>query len=457
MLALNDTQKLEAWHEQGLLDPALQPAHRPGVKSLLKQFSYMPVKPGRSRSLFLNHKVNFPGTQVKIACRHLAVHWLLHRPLLENGKIDYAAFRSKKRLHKAFRGENERAFEYYFDNCTNTHLVENNRWGKFLAKQFQEMEQVGKYTDPKRMLICSENHAMACELKIKIGADGHPSYVVRFYDPNHTASHRRVRTPDLANIASLSMAKLINDRSRSNRYYKNQKLSLALIIPDEMPRPTHADRLPRARENIANRQLSSRPATRRTAGAGMSENAWNDRLIDANYVYQIVRSGFSGELADMFEKLSNMSDTDRQVNALMARSSCDGSTALIGVMILNFTNTVSNYTRGVLTLASLSGEQKASILSQSAKMVSGKNVTGLQAALMANSAPVVYAFTQLILASEALSPDQKCQVLRTEIDDRSLIQRDPKSGYPRAALAFIDAVKRSSLAPDVRGRLIDGI
>ncbi len=459
MLALNDTKNLDAWHKKGLLQHSLQTVGRPGLKALLKEFPYSSPKRGRSSWRSINGAVTFHDSRQKIMCRHLAVYWLLHRPRLENGKIDYATFSSKKRLKEAFKAENEHAFEYYLDNCTNSHVVENAHWGAFLATQFREMQQAACGDEPRRILICSYNHVIACELKIKQGADGEPLFRLNFYDPNRTASHRRVRTQDLASIESLSMAKLINDERRCNRYYKNQSVSVALVIPDEMPRPTRADSLSASKENIANRQLSSRPGmhTRPIAASGSTaETAQGVNQVNAGYVFHMLTLGFAGELPHIFAAVEKIPDKTLQVEVLSARGN-RGSSALCCAIAVSYENTVSNFTRGVLAMRTLSGDQKATVLCQTTRLRADIELTAFQTALLANRARIVAALTCTVLASDLLTLDQKCRVLRTKTKDKKILKHYPNLDCAKASKAFVDAVNAFNLPPGIRTRLLQDV
>lgn len=469
MLALNDTKKLDAWHRKGLLNPALQAADAPGLKNFVKQFSHRKLPPGRKKLLRLNGTVTREDTRQKIVCRHLATYWLLHRPLLENGKIDYASLSSKKSLKKAFEGENEYAHEYYMGNCTNSHLVRNDKWGNFLAMQFREMAHANHHAEPKRILICSDNHGMACELKIKEDVNGSPTYAVDFYDPNATASHRRVRTQDLEAIESLSMGKLINHRPTTNLYYKNQSLSMAFIIAEQTPRAVSADshfktgKCTTAKtgintiETIANRQLSSRPVIHSlpppTSGR-VEKKAQDASPVDGNYVYQVVSHGFVGEFPHVFAEIAKMPDTSEQVEVL-SKPSSRGVPPLVAVMALGYENTVSAYTSGVLALTTLSGDQKTKIFLKTMPIKRLKKMTGLQSALIFDNESVVGTFTRLVLASEALTPDQKCRILDTTVKGKNLIFYGPFGVItPASGKAFSKAVHESDVTPELRARLL---
>ena len=469
ILALNDTEKLDAWHRRGLLNPALQPADASGIRDFVKQFSYRKLPTGRKKLVCLNDRVTRDDTRQKIVCRHLATYWLLHRPLLANGKIDYTSLTSKKHLKEAFKGENENAHDFYISNCTNCHLVENHRWGNFLAMQFREMADTGTHAEPKRILINSDNHALACELRIKHGTDGVPTYAVDFYDPNVTASHRRVRTQDLEAIESLSMARLINNRLATNVYYRKQSFSMAFIISGQTPRTVAADRRFRSgmltaakadigmTETIANRQLSSRPVVNSLLTPGpavVGKTVTDKNPVNGNYVYPVVSHGFSGELPHMFAEISKLPDASEQVK-ILSRPSSRGLGPLAAVMISGYENTVAAYTRGVLTMGGLSGEQKTKVLSEIAKNRRGLKITPFQYAMAFDHASVVGTFTRLVLASDALTPDQKCQVLNTKVKGKNLLFYGPFGMVtPACGKDFLKAVNEFAMAPDIRARLL---
>ena len=467
MLALNDTQKLAVWHGRGLLHPRLQSETAQGLKTVLKQFSYRKVEPGQKKLVQLNGAAEFHTTKERILCRHLATRWLLHRPVLENGKIDYATFSSKENLQEVFKEENQLAFEYYKNNCTNAHLVENGKWGTFLAGQFREMQSTDGGAKPKRILIGSESHAMACELTIKKNGEGSPTYAVNFYDPNATASHRRVRTQDLAEIQCLTMRRQINHRGVTNAYFKDQSLTMAFVISDQMAQPAASDRpvtslnaniIGGETEAIANRKFSSRPVldhlnTPALSGSGKKPDAG---LVLGNYLYHVMREGFSGEVPSTLEAISKTSDSEKQV-AILTKARSNGIPTLEIAMTLGYEQSVAAYTSGVLAMDTLSGEQKATVLSQRSKGRKPLASTGFQGALALDQTGVVHAFTRIVLASDALSPDQKCHVLNVKAGKSCFLP--PCIPFERpsgAAKAFIDAVNQSGLAPELRWRLLAG-
>lgn len=68
------------------------------------------------------------------------------------------------------------------------YFVENESWGEVIYNIFRQMEQEKKaYT---ALEIHSPGHTMALGIKIK--NDKENKLVINFYDPNQTATHKRV-------------------------------------------------------------------------------------------------------------------------------------------------------------------------------------------------------------------------------------------------------------------------
>lgn len=236
LLALDEREMLDRLYEHGMLETALRATHKPGLKTFLKQFPYLSDKSGRSVWRNNNCKVKFSDKNEEIVCHHLAAHWLMNRPLLENGKIDYSVFLDRKKLKQAFNAGNAHQYAYYLHNhCIENHRVNHDDWGKFLMMQFGAMHSINSDIAPKRMLIATINHAMACELKIKQGADGLPVYSMNFYDPNISGSHLRVRSQELTDFRFLSMAKLMNNPARMTSYFETRSHSQVYVMASDAP------------------------------------------------------------------------------------------------------------------------------------------------------------------------------------------------------------------------------
>ena len=459
MLALNDTASLAAWHQKGLLEQALATVTAPGIKSQLKQFPYTSVKPGRNPLLNLNGKVNFRGTQTKIVCRHLAVHWLLDKPLNEAGKISYRPFQSAENLQKTVARASDALYEHYITHSAEAHLVANDEWGTFLARQFREMEESQGVSAPKRFLLNSENHAMACELKIKLDQDSASVYVVHFYDPNSTGTHRRIRTEDLASIEAISMADLINNRRRTASYYRNQSLTLAFAVSDAMPRPVPNTRKSRGLfvswnetgrvvsqpEGIMHRTLFSKPTAphQATSNGSPDINAISGGRVDQNYLYLLLDGRFTGELPNAFAEIAKIPDTKRQFEIFSAAGAM-GLSGFALAMQSGYTDTVKAYVRGLLESATLSSGEKTSILSR--EFPKAGYGSGLWCALGWGRTQTVTAFIEAVIASPALSPAQKRTVLETRnAAGECSLELAKNNFHLNAVNAYKKAIARSAL------------
>ena len=135
-----------------------------------------------------------------------------------------------------------------------SHLVDIRKWDVFLPGQFREMERVDRRICSKRILIASETHAMACKLTITKNVDAASTCAINFYDPNVTASHRRIPTQILADI-ELGQVCMVSTFTRlilaSDTLSPDQKCHILNVRPSKV--------------NLLNRLPCTRPS--RTAQA----------------------------------------------------------------------------------------------------------------------------------------------------------------------------------------------
>jgi hypothetical protein len=474
-LILNDRKELTHAHRQSLLHPELVKSNHPELKNVLKEFAYISIKPGRSARLNLNGQVKFLHRKEKIWCRHLAINWLVNKKILPNGKIDYDQLSNKKKMQATFNRGGGEDYQYYLNNCREGYMVEHADWGNFLANRFREMQHTKTDSKPKRMLINSDNHAMACELKIKSGDDGQPIYAVNFYDPNLTTSHLRIRSPDLSTIEMMSMAEQLNHTKKMDAYFKNQSHCLALVIPDDMPRNqpfvSCMGRLPKLisreefliGEEITDRKLSSTPAWRNTSPASSAEQSALDRpSIDAGKMSTLLHHGFFGELNDVFKEIAKIPNVDDQVTVLKANKNSRGWPGVLVAAVAGKHKTVEAYVEGVLKLESLSAQQKTDLLAVTRSDL--KSI--IQMSMLKGDTKIVRTFTNQILNAGGLSPEQKYTVLDTDTKFRYGVKNNvyklkQRSSIPRfmgppvdVASIFRVAVNRSDLPPEIKAKLL---
>ena len=85
--------------------------------------------------------------------------------------------------------DSEKTWAALRTRASETHLIDNAKFGQFLADQFAVMEKENQPT--RLMLVESTNHTMNPGLRIKDDEEGKRSYVVKFFDPNDTTTDTR--------------------------------------------------------------------------------------------------------------------------------------------------------------------------------------------------------------------------------------------------------------------------
>lgn len=145
-----------------------------------------------------NCKVHFPNTDAQIACRHLALDWLLLSEEEGTGKRTHthradqavARWRSPDLISKNVSPDREWHYQELQTYGRDNFIVGMSQLGPFIAEQFKTLAP-GRVM---RIMVTTGNHAMGLLLKAKLSGDK-PLYVAEWYDPNLTLTHvRRVAT-----------------------------------------------------------------------------------------------------------------------------------------------------------------------------------------------------------------------------------------------------------------------
>ncbi len=104
------------------------------------------------------------------------------------------------------------------------YFVENESWGEVIYIFFRQMEQEKKaYT---ALEIHSSGHTMALGIKIK--NDKENKLVINFYDPNQTATHKRVFfcTKNIIDVRKLTAYDFLSEACLKCYGLKEETLSL---------------------------------------------------------------------------------------------------------------------------------------------------------------------------------------------------------------------------------------
>ncbi len=174
----------------------------------------------RDSKLDLNGSAVMSGTDVqevkaneRVHCRHLATYWE-QQFAAGNGKVNYDNLGTPEAINRNVTKDMEAA---HTDRMLYSKgaIVSNADWGHQISERFREMDEGGE--EFGTILVHTTNHAMALGLKLKTGDDNNKSYVVQFYDPNHTVAHMRVavEVSDLESLEALTAQDFLSSHELS--------------------------------------------------------------------------------------------------------------------------------------------------------------------------------------------------------------------------------------------------
>lgn len=279
-----------------------------GLSAVIKEFPYQ--SPARSRVANLNGRASFT-TSASIQCRHLAVY--VQEQQAQNARIKprYDDLGDTDAIAKNVLPDTEETFVTLRRQATETHLVSNARFGKFLADQFSEMERVNQST--KLMLITSNDHVMNLGLLIK-NKDGKKSYVVKLYDPNYTNSGVRNKSSSVQTFEEQTMESYIP----SARYYYDYAYAESDSEDEEEGDAKHEDIVK------GSSMIYVRPEVNGQASAGMPSSSGTARMLttccppeewDPGTIIFLMEQGFAENLKQLRSHLATLPE-NKQVSLL---------------------------------------------------------------------------------------------------------------------------------------------
>jgi len=160
--------------------------------------------------------------------------------------------------------------------------------------------------DVRHFLVVSDNHAMALELQYKANKSLKPQYVVNFYDPNKTITHKRVTIGDPNQLAGENIA----NRLRVDIYFgggKHRMLTFHQIDPPMLDREYAVSHKP-------NRTLTI--------------DVTSDGITTAPILFELMRGNHSKELALQLDRLPEVHD--QRIKVLDARASDAVGNRIVG-------------------------------------------------------------------------------------------------------------------------------
>ena len=278
-----DQQKVGEWLKELRQDP--------GLSAALKEFPYQSAKRGAPQHF--NYTVQFRSTAELIACRHLSTYQQEAQALHPKIKFDYGKFGNEDAIANNVQPEIEKTFETLKAQASATHLIDNSKFGQFLAWQFQEMEGEDKPAT-RLMLVDSTNHSMNLGLMIK-EKEGKKSYVVKFFDPNDTTTGTRSKASSVQTFEMQTIEDYLAQEWCFAAYYPETKgLSMIFVRPKGGEQTGVS----------ASATLGSTAGRRLTTCIDIKDN-------DATAVWHFMKNGFAANLRDLQDHLATLSESQR--------------------------------------------------------------------------------------------------------------------------------------------------
>ncbi len=124
-----------------------------------------------------------------IVCRHLVAHHLTNESGRRAGHANFDDFKSIDAIERSVSARTEALYREVVSRPA-AHVFHSSGFSRALHAELGTM----KPGDERRFVLSTDIHAMAVTLRAKKrdGAGQGTAYVVRLYDPNHTATHLRL-------------------------------------------------------------------------------------------------------------------------------------------------------------------------------------------------------------------------------------------------------------------------
>lgn len=355
-----------------------------------------------------------------VACRHLATMFVER-----TGKASemMQAFSTEDGIAAMFDEKlmatdlaYKRAFQEATPNCK--HLFGGSQLGRYLqatAAQLQDPREIDGVSQVNCLLVTAD-HAMALHVERK-SKNGIGYFAAKLYDPNETATYRRVVKAAPEDFADLRIGDLMTRPEWVHEYSggPDKALSIAAVCLD-----------PKVQPSMGSCIESPTPET----------------------MHMALSMGMIKDLPSMLDSvLSSDKQPEEIIEILQARSQARDVEVpgLMRALASGHINTVTAFTQSVLD-SKLDLPAKVDLLS--AKL--NDQITGLCMALVEGQTEVFTSFTKLILNSR-LTSRGKAEILASPMDDeRTVFFFALENGHADAVKGFIRAVADANISPQVK-------
>ena len=362
----------------------------PGLSTVLKEFPYQSAKRGKPK--YFNGEATFQGTQEPIDCRHLAAYHQVQQANNPKIKFDYHEFNSTRTIANNIKPDIEKTYEALRAKASESHLIDNRKFGGFLARQFEAMEKGGKQN--KLMLAISTNHAMNMGLRIKEN-NGQKSFVVKFFDPNETTTFTRSKAGLAQTFDTQTLSSYITNASLLKNYYPDPVgRTMILVHPDE----------------------GGKSSITIDSNADKTLTSMDIEEIDATVIHQLMAECFPGNLRQLHGYFSSLPQ-EKQIEQLAGKNA-NGCPALFMGMQNGHAEAITAYAELLKQCGTIPQHQLIDFLA--AKF---EDVPALFMSMLNGHAEAIKVYGELLKQFESILQDDLVELLaaKDSSDDPALL------------------------------------
>ncbi len=340
------------------------------------------------------------------------------------------------------------------------HVVRDAQLGQYLAAVASALAKppAGGRSEAN-CLLESSCHAMALYVSRK-SRDGTDYFSAKLYDPNNTASYRRVEALSIDSLRELTLKDMLITPALSEKYSDSHKhaVTLLAICLDPRLHPRMDRSLTEVSPDAMHLALSDGSledqhvmlASLDSKNIGLAQHSLFE-VLRAKSVYSgwtglfgALAGGYADSASAFISFVLSASDlTERQKTELIAAKDSRGMPGLFAALSLGKTQAVSAYAGAVLADSGISNGDKFTLLAS--KNRAGK--PGLFKAFEKGESEAVAAYAGAVLATSALTDPQKVELLTAHCASGGTgLAAAVANGATDTVEAFHQAVNTSNLS-----------
>lgn len=410
------------------LSDANEKARQEAIRELLDQQD--PHASVHSISAELNGAVQVTSTDdtdETVVCRHFAYHFLAWPGDMKELMERYSTRRGIKAL---FDGKLTELDDFF--NCAireakadSKHLLRSDDFGRYMASLAQALEtahEQGRPVSQANCLVLTQDHAMALLLRRRV-KNNVTHYIAKLYDPNDTASYKRVVALTPERLARRKLEEMMISPHFADEYAGSQGLPMPLVAVCLDP--------------------ELRPPMIRDEPAGSVAE-----------MHMALRCGVANEVQATLAATKTRSPSAQPsfFQLLQARSAVNEAPGLNIAFSNDYSEAVSVFTNFVLSADQLTEADKISLLAARR----ADNTPGLYLAFNYAATDSIKAFVEPILSTETLSVASKTELLLAKnVHGICGLSSAVILAEPKAIQAFVEPILRSNLPEKAKFRVLN--